>query len=121
MRRIINSVRCVERNPGDPSAPLAAINGVLEAEIDADLWVHWAAHFRVEIRLNPLQLEAGRAANMEVGVESSFAAVNHQNLHLPHGKVLDVVLAGSRFLRLALASHARLGVLGCEDAGLAHR
>ena len=72
---------------------------------------HWAAHVRVEIRLNPFQLEAGRAAYMEVGVESSFAAVNHQNLHLPHGKVLDVILAGSGFLRLALASHAGLGVL----------
>src|SRR5665213_3647714 len=59
-------------------------------------------------------------AHMQVRVPSAFPRIDHQDLHLPDGKVLDVVLPRTGLAEIALASRAGFEILRRKYAGPAN-
>ena len=58
---------------------------------------------------------------MQMGVSRSFAIVHHEEFHLPHWQIFNMILAGSRFLDVALASGSCFGISRREDPGTTDR
>src|SRR4029077_10088012 len=89
---------------------------VLEAKI-CSFEMRWGVQPWMDCGLETREPVFPRPPHMEMRIESALTAICHQNLHLRHRQVLNVLILGASVLNIGFASKPNRLVLVLKDAG----